>query len=55
MAQIIQNDEHLFEPSEQVRQKRGLLKEEWTEAIGKKEPGSVDELAGTVASKGKSA
>jgi len=53
MAQIIQNDEHQFEPSEHVRAKRGLLQEEWTEAIGKKKPGAVDELTGTVTSKGK--
>lgn len=55
MAQLIQNDEHQFEPSEHVRQKRGLLKDEWTEAMGKKKPESVDELAGAVTPKKKPA
>lgn len=55
MAQLIQNDERQFEPSEDVRRKRGLLREEWTEAIGKKQSGSVEKLAGTVVSKDKSA
>lgn len=55
MAQIIQNVEHQFEPSEEVLLKRGLLQEEWTEAIGKKKPEAVDKLTGTVTSKKHSA
>ena len=55
MAQIIQNDEHQFEPSEHVRIKRGLLSEEWTEAAGKKAQGAVEKLAGTVTAKVKPA
>jgi hypothetical protein len=55
MAQIIQNDEHQFEPSEEVRIKRGLLKEKWTEATGKKAPGAVEALAGMVTQKVKPA